>query len=73
MLKTITIKSAIPIGWGEAEIAPFLGGHKLVGLCANSTHSVTVELAEPITEAQADALVEGVRQHVIANLVARAP
>jgi hypothetical protein len=71
MLKTITIKSAIPISWGENEITPFLGEHKLIGLCSNSSHSVTVELEKPLTEAQADSIIENVRLYVISNLVKR--
>lgn len=69
-MKTFTLKSLIPITWGDAEIRRFLPGLTLIGLEV-SGHTAVITIKEDITNAAADALVNSVKQYVLANLITR--
>lgn len=73
MLTEITIESRLPIKWGQAEITPFLGGRALAATqpITVADHHVTLRLAEPVTEAEADALIAAFNAYLAANLVVR--
>lgn len=75
MITEITIESRLPVKWGQAEITPFLGGRALAARepINIAEHRLSIRLAEPVTEAEADALVAAFNAYLAANLVVRAP
>lgn len=75
MLTEIKIESRLPVRWGQAEIQPFLGGRALAAAqpITVADHLVTIRLAEPITEAEADALIAAFNTYLAGHLVVRVP
>ncbi len=71
MPTTIVIESRLPVRWGAADIAPFLGGKALAqeSPIEISEHQVTLRLAEPATEQEVNELVQAFNAHLAANLV----